>query len=64
MKRSVLLRLIWPALLAAVFAILKWCKVITWSWWWVFSPVWIIAAFWMLVLVIVSVFGYIYNSKN
>ncbi len=54
----------WPVLLAAVFAILKWCKVITWSWWWVLSPIWIIAAFWLFVLIIVSVFGYIYNRKT
>ncbi len=64
MKRRVLLRLIWPALLCAVFAILKWCKVITWSWWWVFSPLWMLAAFWLAVIIIVSVFGWIYNRKN
>lgn len=64
MKRRVVLRLGWPVLLAAVFAILKWCKVITWSWWWVLSPIWIIAVFWLFVLIIVSVFGYIYNRKT
>jgi hypothetical protein len=64
MKRRVVLRLGWPVLLAAVFAILKWCKVITWSWGWVLSPIWIIAAFWLFVLIIVSVFGYIYNRKT
>ena len=64
MKRRVVLRLGWPVLLAAVFVVLKWCKVITWSWWWVLSPIWIIAAFWLFVLIIVSVFGYIYNRKT
>lgn len=64
MKRRVVLRLGWPALLATVFAVLKWCKVITWSWWWVLSPIWFIAAFWMFVLILISVFGWIYNRKN
>lgn len=30
-----------PALLLLSFIILKLCNVITWSWWWVLSPVWI-----------------------
>lgn len=64
MKRRVVLRLGWPVLLAAVFAVLKWCKVITWSWWWVLSPLWMLAAFWVAVIIIISVFGLIYNSKN
>lgn len=28
-------------LLTIVFIVLKLCKVITWSWWWVLSPLWI-----------------------
>lgn len=28
-------------LLTIVFIILKLCKVISWSWWWVLSPLWI-----------------------
>lgn len=28
-------------LLALAFIILKLCGVITWSWWWVLSPIWI-----------------------
>lgn len=64
MKRRVVLRLGWPVLLAAVFAVLKWCKVITWSLWWVFSPLWMLAAFWTVIIIIVSVFGWIYNRKN
>ena len=30
-----------PALLLIAFIVLKFCNVITWSWWWVLSPVWI-----------------------
>lgn len=28
-------------LLQVAFIVLKLCKVIDWSWWWVLSPVWI-----------------------
>lgn len=28
-------------LLLIVFIVLKLCKVIDWSWWWVISPLWI-----------------------
>lgn len=28
-----------PVLLAIIFMILKLCNVITWSWFWVFSPI-------------------------
>ena len=28
-------------LLTLVFIVLKLCKVINWSWWWVLSPIWI-----------------------
>jgi hypothetical protein len=28
-------------LLTIAFVILKLCKVINWSWWWVLSPLWI-----------------------
>ena len=30
-------------ILFLIFVILKICGVITWSWWWVFSPMFIIA---------------------
>lgn len=30
-----------PMILFIVFVILRLCKVITWSWWWVTSPLWI-----------------------
>lgn len=28
-------------LLTIAFIVLKLCNVITWSWWWVFAPIWI-----------------------
>lgn len=39
-------------LLTIVFIILKLCKVITWSWLWVLSPLWIIFLFCLLVIII------------
>ncbi len=30
-----------PGLLTVAFIVLKLCGVITWSWWWVWSPLWI-----------------------
>ena len=39
-------------LLALLFIALKLCGVITWSWWWVLSPLWISVAFILVVFVI------------
>ena len=38
------------SVLALIFIVLKLCKVITWSWWWVLSPIWIS---WGLALVLI-----------
>lgn len=37
-------------LLTIVFIVLKLLGKITWSWWWVLSPLWISAAFAMLII--------------
>ncbi len=44
-------------ILTLVFVILKLCGKIAWSWWWVFSPIWI-----AVVIVIILIF--IINSFN
>jgi fatty acid desaturase len=36
------------SVLTIVFVVLKLCGVVSWSWWWVLSPLWI----WGIVLVI------------
>ena len=41
--------------LTILFVALKLCKVIDWSWWWVLAPLWIPAAFVVLVLCIVVI---------
>lgn len=46
-------------LVTIAFVILKLCKVIDWSWWWVFSPLWIplaiIVAFGILAAIITGI---------
>lgn len=39
--------------LFVVFLILKLCGLISWSWWWVFSPIWIPVAIILIVAFIV-----------
>ena len=39
-------------LLTIAFIVLKLCKVISWSWWWVISPLWISCAFAIIILLI------------
>lgn len=48
-------------LLQITFIILKLCKVIDWSWWWVLSPMWITTG---LVLVIMAIMFLIFFIKN
>jgi len=43
--------------LAVVFIVLKLCGVISWSWWWVLSPIWIPSIL-MIICIIVN------NSQN
>jgi hypothetical protein len=46
-----------PGLLAVLFIGLKLTGYITWSWWWVLSPLWIAFSLWMLVLAAIVVFA-------
>lgn len=39
-------------LLTIAFVVLKLCGVIAWSWWWVLSPVWIMAIIVVIVVII------------
>ena len=51
------------SLLFVVFLVLKFTKVINWSWWWVTAPLWI--PFCMcLLIVIISIFVGILNNKT
>ena len=42
-------------LLTLIFITLKLCDVITWSWWWVLSPIWIPTAIILSILLIAAV---------
>lgn len=44
-------------LLTIVFIVLKLCGIITWSWWWVLSPLWISAIGWVILLIIALLIG-------
>lgn len=43
-------------LLTVAFIVLKLCKVINWSWWWVLSPIWILSAVILIVLLTIVLF--------
>ena len=43
-------------LLGVAFVILKLCKVITWSWWWVTLPFWGGLALVLIVLLVILIF--------
>jgi hypothetical protein len=49
------------SMLLIAFIVLKLCNVISWSWWWVMSPLWIPMA---IVLVILIIAGIIYAIAN
>jgi len=51
-------------LLTIVFIILKLCGIITWSWWWVLSPLWISAILWVILVVVVLLVGGWKNGRN
>lgn len=42
------------SVLLVVFIVLKLCKVITWSWVWVLSPLWISLILWGVILLIIK----------
>jgi hypothetical protein len=39
-------------LLTIVFIVLKLCGIITWSWWWILSPIWGPAALFIICILI------------
>ena len=49
--------------LQITFVILKLCKVIDWSWWWVLSPIWISTALTILVVLIGIIVIYVRDKR-
>lgn len=52
-----------PAILGIVFIVLKLCKVITWSWWWVTAPFWLVPTIMIIVLMIIWTIRYFRLKK-
>jgi membrane protein YdbS with pleckstrin-like domain len=48
-------------LLAIAFIVLKLCNVISWSWWWVLSPLWISIAITIIGLLFLFILYIIYE---
>ncbi len=57
-----------PTILLVVFIVLKLTGVITWSWWWVLSPLWIsfsLVVVAVLVFILAALLGrYVLNRKD
>lgn len=51
-------------LLTTTFAVLKLCGVISWSWWWVFSPIWITCALFVLTIIIAVIVLILASRRN
>ena len=51
-------------LLTVAFIVLKLCGVISWSWWWVLSPLWISFSIVILILLFVAAFFVIKEIKS
>ena len=45
------------SVLTLIFIVLKLCKVITWSWWWVLSPIWISWGLALVLILFIWMFG-------
>ena len=41
-------------ILVIIFLVLKLTKVIDWSWWWIFAPMWIPWGLFLIVLIIIA----------
>lgn len=46
---------IFAIMLTVAFVVLKLCKVISWSWWWVVSPLWIEFAIAIVTVIVVAI---------
>lgn len=50
--------------LTLAFVVLKLCKVIDWSWWWVASPVWISVSLVTVVFVTVVIWAVVKDKRE
>ena len=47
-----------------VFLVLQLCGVISWSWWWVVSPLWIMALFVIAVMILYFVIAFLMELRK
>jgi hypothetical protein len=52
------------SMLLVAFIVLKLCKVIDWSWWWVLSPIWIPLCFLLLIGIVWLFFLYLDHKRD
>lgn len=52
-----------PVVVFVVFLILKLTNLVTWSWWWITSPLWIVAAL-VVVLAVISFCVLVFRVKK
>lgn len=51
-------------LLTIAFIVLKLCRVIDWSWWWILSPIWISIGIALVSVFILLIYMIIKNSRE
>ena len=51
-------------ILTLIFITLKLTGYITWSWWWVLSPVWISFSFMFVFVFVFTIFWFIFSNKG
>lgn len=53
-----------PMIMFIVFLVLQLCGVISWSWWWVVSPLWIMALFVIAVMILYFVIAFLMELRK
>ena len=61
-KETVVKGISFTQLLTIAFIVLKLTKVITWSWWWVFAPLWIPVGIGVIIFLTTLIFYLIFGS--
>lgn len=61
-KETVVKGISFTQLLTIAFIVLKLTKVITWSWWWVFAPLWIPVGIGVIIFLVALIFYLIFGS--
>lgn len=53
-----------PTILTLIFVVLKLVGVISWSWWWVLSPLWICLGAWIVVFLIATLVAFLFFGRK